>query len=231
MMATIYGTTDTGAAVDRQVEFDASTETAKVKNAPESWRNAYEHKGETASTFQYVADAWAYEHLLRVGGNMPLWTGVITKQLLLLLKWGGIEPNNMTRTIKQMRHILAAHAKVVWKNICENVYSPENEAKRVQRTQEKMASRVIQETRAAGYTTAIEVMSMTPKQKAHLRQSMMRGWQDPWAQMKITQLFQPTLVATHTRTQRQPARIELQKYKTRRTITTQGDVGPIMQTL
>ena len=157
---------------------------------------------------------------------MPLWTEVITKQLLLLLKLGGIEPNNMTRTIKQMWHILAAHAEVVWKNRCETVYSPENEAKRVQRTKEKMASRVIQETRATGYITAIEVMSMTPKQKAQLRQNMMGGWQDPWSQRKITQLFQPTLVTTHTRTQRQPARIEQQKYKTQRTITTQGEVGP-----
>ena len=168
VMATIYGTTDTGAAVDREVEYDASAEIAKVQNAPESWRYAYEHKGETESTFQSAADAWAYEHLLRLGGNMPLWTGVITKQLLLLLKWGGVRPNNMTRTIKQMRHILAAHAKVVWKNRCETVYSPENEAKRVQLTKEKMASRVIQETRATGYITATEVMSMTSKQKAQL---------------------------------------------------------------
>ena len=173
MMATIYGTTDTGAAVDRQVEYDVSTEIAQVKNAPENWRHAYEHRGETEPTFQSVADAWAYEHLLRLGGNMPLWTGVITKQLLLLLKWGGVRPNNMTHTIKQMRHILAAHAKVVWKNRCETVYSPENEAKRVQRTKEKMATRVIQETRATGYITATEVMSMTSKQKAQLRHNMM----------------------------------------------------------
>ena len=226
MMATIYGTMDTGAAVDRQVEYDALNDTAKVKNAPESWSYAYQHKGETESTFQSVADAWAYEHLLRVGGNMPLWTGVITKQFLLLLKWGGIEPNKMTRTIIQMRHILAAHAKVVWKNRCKTVYSPENEAKRFQRTQEKMASRVIQDTSATGYTTAIEVMSMTPKQKAQLRQNMIGGWQDPWAQMKFTQLFQPALVTTQTRTQRQPAKIEPQNYKAQRTITTQGGVGP-----
>jgi hypothetical protein len=35
MMATIYGTTDTGATVDRQVKYDASADTATVK-APET---------------------------------------------------------------------------------------------------------------------------------------------------------------------------------------------------
>jgi hypothetical protein len=114
---------------------------------------------------------------------------VITKQLDMLLMWGGIQPINMTCTSQQMRHILAAHAKVVWKNRCETVYSPENEAKRIHRTQEKLATRVIQETGAAGYTTAIEVMSMTPKQKAQLRQNKIGGWQDSGAQRKITQLF------------------------------------------
>jgi hypothetical protein len=229
MMATIYGTTETGAAVDRQVEYDVADESITIKNAPEKWSYEYQHKGTKKSTFQSEAEAWAYEHLLRLGGNMPVWTGVITKQLHMLLMWGGVQPPNMTRTIKRIRHVLAAHAKVVWKNRCETVYSPENEAKRIHCTQEKLATRVIQETGAAGYTTAMEVMRMTPKQTAQLRQNKIGGWQESGAQRKITQLFQPAVITNQMRTQKLPATIELQKHKTQRTITTQGEVGPVAE--
>jgi hypothetical protein len=118
-----------------------------ITNAPGDWVKTFQANGKIG---RKATLALAYEHLLRLGGNLlPLWTGVITKQMIFLLMWDGIKPNDMASTIKLMRRILMAHAKVAWRwsNRCETVYSSENEneKRRVQRTRRKAAMEVLQE--------------------------------------------------------------------------------------
>ena len=84
-----------------------------------------------AATSDHEAHARAYEHLLRLGGDQPVWTGVITKPLLHLMKWGNIKDERLTSKFKEFRCILHAHAKVVWRSKCESVYSPESEKRRL----------------------------------------------------------------------------------------------------
>ena len=53
--------------------------TVTIHNCPNSRSVAF---GTKAVKFDHVAHARAYEHLLRLGGNQLLWTGVITRPLL-----------------------------------------------------------------------------------------------------------------------------------------------------
>ena len=70
--------------------------------------------------------------------------------MVFLLKWDRIEPNEMTRTLRHIRHMVMTHAKVVWSKRCETVYSLENEKKRMQRTGGKVAMEVLKDCEAVG---------------------------------------------------------------------------------
>ena len=148
VMKKLYSTGTEGAAIDRHSEYTEEDEQVTKTNALAEWVKAFQANGKIGRN---VAHTWAYEHLLRIGGNIPLWTGVITKPMVFfLLKWDGIEPNEMTRTIKLIRHMLMTHAKVVWSKRCETVYSLENEKKRMQRTGRKVAMEVLKGCEAVG---------------------------------------------------------------------------------
>ena len=62
---------------------------------------------------------------------------------------------------------------------------------------------VLQEHGAVGYTTVEEVMRMTPKQKAQLRDNKLGGWLDPWFQRTIPHLLQPVEVQRKNNIDRQ----------------------------
>ena len=125
-----------------------------------------------------MAHARAYEHLLKLGNNQPIWTGVVTKPLLYMIKWGGITGEKITPMLKEFRRVLHAHANVVWRNRCETVYSPENEKRRLLAKQNKEATGIVADAKATGYITAAEVMQMGPVQRAQLRHAHIGGWQD-----------------------------------------------------
>ena len=77
VMVKLYNTGAEGAAIDRHAEYNAEEESVKVTNSPGDWMTAFQANGKIG---RKATHAWAYEHLLRLGGNLPLWTGVITKQ-------------------------------------------------------------------------------------------------------------------------------------------------------
>ena len=79
IMANLYSTDDRGAAVNRQAHCNPESETVTISNCPTKWSEAF---GKKAVKFDHVAHARAYEHLLRLGNNQPIWTGVVTKPLL-----------------------------------------------------------------------------------------------------------------------------------------------------
>ena len=181
IMASLYSTDDRGAAINREAHCSLESDTVTISNCPDSWYAAF---GTKAATFDHVAHARAYEHLLRLGGNQPVWTGVITKPLLYLMKWGNIKDERLTSMFKEFRCVLHAHAKVVWRNRCETVYSPENEKRRLLVKKHKEACEIVIEAKAAGYITAAEVMQMSPIQRAQLKHAHIGGWQDQWSQQK-----------------------------------------------
>jgi hypothetical protein len=84
-----------------------------------------------------LGHARAYELLMRLGSDMPLWSGVITVQHDYLLRWGALSAANTTATVTQIRAIMNAHARVIWRNRCEIVYSPENKKTQSRTTAEK----------------------------------------------------------------------------------------------
>ena len=225
IMASLYSTDDRGAAINREAHCSLESDTVTISNCPDSWSAAF---GTKAATYDHVAHARAYEHLLRLGGNQPVWTGVITKPLLYLMKWGNIKDERLTSMFKEFRCVLHAHAKVVWRNRCETVYSPENEKRRLLVKKHKEACEIVIEAKAAGYITAAEVMQMSPIQKARLKHAHIGGWQDQWSQQKISQMFAPaaeqnTLIrARLTR----PAHIVTMPRKTQRTLSSAGSLGP-----
>ena len=88
--------------------------------------------------------ARAHELLMRLGSDMPLWSGVITVQHEYLSRWGALPRTNTTASFTQIRALMNAHTRVIWKNRCEIVYSPENEKKKSrQPTQERSHDRHI----------------------------------------------------------------------------------------
>jgi hypothetical protein len=81
--ASLYSTDDRGVAINREVHYSLESDTVTTSNCLGSWSAAF---GTKAAKFDHVAHARAYGHLLRLGGNQPVWTGAITKPLLHLMK-------------------------------------------------------------------------------------------------------------------------------------------------
>ena len=49
---------------------------------------------------------------------MPIWSGIITKAHIKLLKNAGIPQANMIKTIKYIRETLKEHSRTLWKHRC-----------------------------------------------------------------------------------------------------------------
>lgn len=160
IMASLYSTDDRGAAINGEAHYSLESDTVTISNCPDRWSAAF---GTKAATFDHVAHARAYEHLLRLGGNQPVWTGVITKPLLYMMKWESIKDERLTSMFKEFRCILHAHEKVVWGNRCDAVYSPENEKERQLAKQNKGACETVTEAKAEGYITAVGVIQVSSR--------------------------------------------------------------------
>ena len=115
-MGTLYETTTTGSTMDRDTTYNEITERVETKNSPLKWSEAFSRGAPAAINIDALAHARAHELLVRMGSELPLWTGVIMVQHEYLLRWGGIEPANTTKLLKEIRRTLQIYAKVVWKN-------------------------------------------------------------------------------------------------------------------
>ena len=116
----------------RNIHYEESNDSARVTNSPDNWKRAFETGAPAATCITDLGHARAYELLMRLGSDTPLWSGVITVQHEYLLRWGALSAANTTTTFTKIRAIMNAHARVIWRNRCEIVYSPENEKRRVE---------------------------------------------------------------------------------------------------
>ena len=87
-----------------------------ITYSPDKWKRAFDAGAPAATDITELGHARAYELLMRLGSDMPLWSGVITVQHEFLLRWGAPSAANTTTIFTQMRAIVNAHARVICKN-------------------------------------------------------------------------------------------------------------------
>lgn len=90
----IYNVNAEGSGNHRNIEYDDSNESARVSNSPEKWKSAFDAGAPAAKCIAELGHARAYELLLRVGSDTPLWSGIITVQHEYLLRWGALATSN-----------------------------------------------------------------------------------------------------------------------------------------
>jgi hypothetical protein len=224
----LYNVNAEGSGNHRNIEYDDSNESARVSNSPEKWKSAFT-VGAPAS--KYVAElghARAYELLLRVGSDTPLWSGIITVQHEYLLRWGALPATKTTTTFTQMRAILNAYARVTWRNRCEVVYSPENQKRRVERKLRKEASMSIADMGLGSRITVEQLLRMTPKQKVKLRQLTIGEWKEQTRQPTLQQMSGFTIITKAQRANKHyPPTTTIPSITRQQTITKQGAIGPV----
>ena len=199
-----------------------------MTNSPDKWKRAFEAGAPAATCITELGQARAYELLMRLGSDTPLWSGVITVQHEYLLRWGELPAANTTTTFKNMRAIMNAHARVIWRNRCEIVYSPENEKRRVEKQLRREAITDISDMGVGSRVTVEQILRMTPRQKVKLRQQAIGEWKEQTRQPTIQQMkgFTVTNRAQKTPTKTNQPRTIIPRTTLQQTITKQGTLGP-----
>ena len=113
VMYELYNVSKEGSGTGRNIEYDDVSESARVTNSPGEWKSAFDAGAPAATHITELGHARAYELLMRLGSDMPLWSGVITVQHEYLLRWGALSAANTTTTFTQIRAIMNAHARVI----------------------------------------------------------------------------------------------------------------------
>ena len=163
---------------------------------------------------------------MRLGSDTPLWSGVITVQHEYLLRWVALSATNTTTTFTKIRAIMNAHARVIWRNRCEIVYSPENEKRRVERQLRREAITDISQMRVGSRVTVEQMLSMTPKQKVKLRQQAIGEWKEQTRQPTIQQMRGFTVTTRAQKTSTNQPRAIIPSTMRQQTITKRGTIGP-----
>jgi hypothetical protein len=88
IMHELYSVSEEGIGKNRRTNYEETNESAQVTNSPSHWRDAFEAGAPAAKTILELGYARAHELLMRLGSDMPLWSGVITIQHDYLLRWG-----------------------------------------------------------------------------------------------------------------------------------------------
>ena len=88
IMHELYNVSNEGSGNLRNIQYEESNDSAKVTNSPDKLKSAFEVGAPAATCITELGHARAYELLMRLGSDTPLWSGVITVQHEYLLRWG-----------------------------------------------------------------------------------------------------------------------------------------------
>ena len=97
---------------------------------------------------------------------MPLWTGVVTKAWVWLLKWGGVRPQQITKLIRGIRDTLKRVSTETWKYRCKvNKIAIANNKTEDAIYSKKKANKFIKQLRIQGQFTTSQILQLTATQR------------------------------------------------------------------
>ena len=88
----------------------------KIRHAPKLWKDSYNKEGKRSLSEKQ--QGLIVEIIMNMDNPMPIWSGIITKAHIKLLKNAGIPQANMIKTIKYIRETLKEHSRTLWKHRC-----------------------------------------------------------------------------------------------------------------
>ena len=194
----LYGTNDKGRALNLKNE----------KTIPAKWRQSWNKKEEDRTQYIETVEGRAAEVAIKLGNIAPLWTGVLTKALIWLMK--DIVPQKRKKIIKQYIQIPQNYAAETWVIRCEKTYGPKVETERYNKRrklqhQKQEAKNIIRKLNITGGITTQQIMNMSTIQKENLENK----YKPSWTQSTLRDLkFSSTVTEKKKKKRTQP---EIQK--------------------
>ena len=115
---TLFGTNKKGRALNLKSE----------KTIPNKWRKSWNTPEGERKIYIQAVEGRAAEVAIKLGNIAPIWTGVLTKAMIWLMK--DIISQKRKKFIKKYRQILQKYAEETWLLRCEKTYDPKVEMER-----------------------------------------------------------------------------------------------------